>query len=92
MRIKRQPSGYIMWLSANNTYDWAHRVDNRWPCSELSNHRLCVVVDNNGICDMTFDGATSWTNDIDGTELDAIVSDHLPTDLRHLWPCWEVRV
>lgn len=89
MRIQRQHSGYVMWLSARDTYDWAHRAGASWPCSQLSNHRAVISVDSNGLCDLAIDGSWEKIQDIDEHELAACVSDHLPEDLRHLWPTWE---
>jgi hypothetical protein len=78
-----------MWLSARNTYNWATQHGQSWSPSTLSNHRLMVVVDNNGLVDIAIDGKDTMDMDIDGHELHAIIADHLPKDLRHLWPCWE---
>ena len=88
MRIMRQPenSGYTLWLSRSDTYDWAHRPGNSWPCSVLSDHRVVVCVDRNGLVDRAIDGKTDM--DCDNAELMAIVSDNLPEDLHHLWPVW----
>ncbi len=77
--------GYIMHLSASDTYAWARKPGAAWPCSECRNNRIMVSVDGNGLCDFTMNGKSA---DMDGTELDAIVSDHLPADCRHLWPVW----
>jgi hypothetical protein len=81
-----KPTGYTMWLSARETYDWAHKRL-AWPCSNLSDHRCVVGVDSNGLCDFTLGGRGDET--VDGDELAACVADHLPKQLRHLWPCWE---
>lgn len=87
---KHKPEGvvrsYTIWLSANDTHAWAHRYES-WPCSQLSGHRCTVSVDLNGLYDFTFDGKHNI--DIDATELSAIVEDHLPSDCKHLWPCWK---
>lgn len=91
MRIQKHENGYAMWLSARDTYDWAHKPGATWPCSTLSNKRCLVVVDTNGLCDFTVNGRDVYerdASDIDGTELDAIVSDHLPDDMRQYWPTW----
>lgn len=80
--------GYTLWISANDTYNWAHRPGAAWPCSTLSDRRACVVVDSNGLVDLTINGRTA-PDSIDGNELDAIVSDHIPQDCKHLWPTWE---
>ena len=83
---ERGVGAYTMWLSAAETERWAERPGNRWPCSQLSGRRLRVDVDATGIYDLAINGKCA---DCDGRELDAIVSDHLPGDCRHLWPCWE---
>jgi len=74
-----------MWLSGNDTYNWARKPHAAWPCSQASGHRLMIQVDTNGLCDFTMDGHSA---DMAGDELDAIVADHLPTNLHHLWPIW----
>lgn len=89
MRLKRftetggRVVGYVMWLSARDTYDWARKPEAVWPCSTLCDRAVCVQVDDNGLYEL------HGADDIDGGELDAIVSDHLPADCRHLWPTWE---
>lgn len=86
MRIKAQPdnTGYIMWLSADDTYTWAHKPGAAWPGSVVSGWRLRVQVDSNGLCDYFVE-----TNPTDiSAELEAIIDDHLPAHLRHLWPSW----
>jgi hypothetical protein len=82
---KTNPTGYVMKLSANDTYNWANRDGARWPCSDLSGNRCLVVVDSNGLLDFTLNGKDG---DCNGDELDAIVADHLPKSLGHLWPVW----
>ena len=75
-------SGYVMRLSAADTSDWASKPSGAWPCSTMACHAIMVCVDDNGLCDY------SGPDDADGNELDAIVSDYLPTKARHLWPVW----
>ena len=88
MRIKSTgANSYTLWLSATDTYNWAHKPGAHWPCSDLSGHRACVCVDSNGLCDLTIDG--KYDQDCSGNELSAIVADHLPASYRHLWPVWE---
>lgn len=89
MWIMRTGSGYKLCLNTVETFEWATRPNDAWPCSTLSGKRLFVEVDSNGLCDIAINGEHSAA--CDGTELDAIVSDHLPADLRHLWPTWEKR-
>ena len=78
--------GYSLNLSARDTYNWAHKPGAHWPCSTIANRRLGIHVDDNGLCDFVVDGQHG--HDVDGTELEAIVSDFLPADCRHLWPVW----
>ena len=91
MKIQKHKSpnnkveSYSLWLSANDTYNWAHRINNSWPCSQLSNNRFFVYVDSNGLCDFTLNGRDG---DCDATELSACVADHITEDCKHLWPCW----
>ena len=80
------PDAYVMWLSAQDTYDWAHRAGASWPCSTLSDRRLVVCANDNGLYDLLVDGRRG--EDVDANELEAVVTDHLPQKLRHLWPVW----
>lgn len=48
---------------------------------------LTVIVDQNGLCYLFVDGQR-LTEGIDGHDLEAIISDHLPDDCKHLWPAW----
>ena len=88
MRISGSGKGYTLWLSASDTYDWTHRAGAAWPGSRLNGGRLKVQVDRNGICDVTINGKMG---DVPREELEAIVSDHLPAQFRHLWPVWETK-
>ena len=83
------PNGYRMRLSRDDTWGWAHRPGSVRPCSKVAGRSLAVVVDRNGLCGLAVDERDDV--DLDGHELEAIVSDHLPMNLRHLWPTWEVR-
>ena len=88
MRIKRfGEKEYALWLSASDTYQWANRSGARWPCSAASGNRLALRVDENGLCELLVNGRDDA--DIGSDELSAIVADHLPRDLRHLWPVWQ---
>lgn len=88
MRIKlnkdtnNNVTGYQLWLSRNDTYTWANDPYRSWPGSTLRNERVFVGVDRNGLYDVS-------PEDCDANELEAIVSDYLPKEARHLWPTWE---
>jgi hypothetical protein len=93
MRINRAPDrrGYTLWLSANDTYNWAHKPGAAWPCSALSGKRFVACVDSNGLCDFIVNGRSDF-DEVSGDELSACIADHLPADLRHLWPVWASNV
>lgn len=75
MRVKETPSSLKLWLSAHDTYNWAHRAGASWPCSELSGHRVFAEFDANGdLVDMAIDGRTL---DCDANEFNACTSDFL---------------
>jgi hypothetical protein len=77
MRIKSDSYGTTLWLSADDTYEWAHRPGASWPCSTLSGKRLVVVFDASGnLVDMAINGGRG-EQDCDGNELNAITSDML---------------
>lgn len=86
MRHQLSPTSFKLWLSAADTYNWAHRPGSSWPCSTLSDNRLFVEFDSNGLCDISVNGGNSETvlQHIDGHELNAAVADHaarlLPQD------------
>ncbi len=89
MRIKEHGMriGYTLWLSAQDTYQWAWGPIG-WACSFLSGKRVVVAVDSNGLCDLSINGGRG-DQDCPGDELEAIIADHLPARLHHLWPAWE---
>ena len=84
MKIQVFDSGVKLWLSANDTYRWAHRPGKQWPCSELSDKRLFVEYDRGGLVDLTINGRLG---DCSTHELTAIVSDYLRGKLPVGHPC-----
>ena len=82
-------TGFKLWLSANDTYNWAHRAGESWPCSQLSDKRLFVEFDRNGLCDLAINGRMA---DCDANELNAIVTDHIKDRLPKEHPCYFVAV
>ena len=77
MRISRTPGGVKLWLSANDTYNWAHKPGAAWPCSQLSGRRLFAEFEANGdLVDMQIDGGRG-EQDCDANEFNAITSDFL---------------
>jgi hypothetical protein len=82
MRTQIFDSGARLWLSANDTYCWAHSPNDCWPCSELAGKRLFVEYDGGGLVDLAINGRIG---DCPAHELTAIVSDHLRLPVGH--PC-----
>ena len=79
-----------IWLSANETYNWAHRPNRRWPCSTLSNHKVFAEFDSNGLLDITIDGKSDF--DCVDRELSAMCADFLCNKLPEDHPCFFVIV
>jgi len=79
-RRKVFDSGFKLWLSAADTYDWAHDLGltphGSWPCSTASGHALFVEFDSNGLLDMDVDGGRT-RHEVDGHELTALVTDFM---------------
>ncbi len=78
--------GYTLWLLASDTEKWAEKPGANWPCSKASGRVFKIVVDEQGL------NATSLETTCFsiGSELEALVADHLPDDCKHLWPCWDM--
>jgi hypothetical protein len=85
--------GFVkVWLSANDTYDWAHKPGAAWPGSGLSGKRLWVEYDSNGLVDIAVDGRQSEAEHIDAHELNALVADSLRDKLPKTHPLYNVVV
>lgn len=89
MRIKIHESCIKLWLSARDTYEWAHKPDASWPCSTLSNKRVFAEFDRNGLCDL---GINGHSRNCDVHELNAITSDFLRGRVPKEHPCHFVAV
>lgn len=82
MRGRKNRYGTTIWLSANDTFDWAHRPTATWPCSTVSGKRLKVHYSPRGDLDgLTING--QYIDDdctceaINGLEFNACLQDHL---------------
>lgn len=73
MRKNGEMGNCSIWLSARDTYDWAHRSGASWPCSTLSGHRMFACVMDDDLVGFSLDGRTGA--DVDGAEVDAILAD-----------------
>lgn len=89
MKVKETPHGVTLWLSADDTYRWAHKSGASWPCSTLSGKRLCASFDSKGLCVLTINGRDG---DCDASEFNAITSDHLAAKLSKTNPAYFVAV
>lgn len=78
-RIKGDHAFTRLWLSANDTYDWAHRPRAQWPCSTLAGHRVYAEFQNGDLVDLRVDGRWNGrtAERIDGDEFNAMTSDFL---------------
>ena len=82
-RISGAVTGYGLTLSCSDTANWANKPGASWPCSTIAGHKITVHVDGYGLCDYF------GPDNVDGSELDAIISDHQPKSTAHLWPTWK---
>ena len=74
MKIQRYGKTVKIWASVNDTYSWAHRLNNSWPCSQLSGNRVFIELDNGDLVDLTLNGKDA---NLDITELNAFIEDTL---------------
>ena len=79
MRTQVNGSTTKVWLSANDTYDWAHRIGKSWPCSTLSGKRIFAEFDDGDLVDITIDGKSDC--DCDAFEFNAMIADFTETIL-----------
>ena len=91
MKTQITPWGISLWLSANETDNWAHRPRNSWPCSQLAGRRVFAQFDRNGLCDLAIDGGRG-EQDCDANELSALCADHLVGRVPVDHPCFAVAV
>lgn len=92
MKFEDSGTGVTVWLSATDTYEWAHGRC-RWPCSELAGRRLRADFDSNGLLDYTIDGRPPGDRlYIPADEFSAVIADHLKGKLPEDHPCYFVVV
>lgn len=73
MRVERQGETIKLWLSASDTYNWAHKTGAGWPCSYLSGKRLFAEFDAGGLVDCAVNGEFDGNLPVD--EFNAITDD-----------------
>ena len=74
MRLKKTEQNIKLWLSTNDTYNWANKPGARWPCSTLSGHRLFAEFDGGDLVDMAIDGRSK---ECPADEFNAITTDFI---------------
>lgn len=90
MRLTDDGTAFTVWISASETYSWAHRSGSAWPCSQLSGHRVRATFDTNGLLDYAVDGRDCY--DLDANEFNALIADHVGERLTPDHPCYFVTV
>ena len=75
MRIQRYGETVKIWASARDTYNWANRPGESWPCSVLSDNRLFVELHKGDLVDIALNGYDTCMVDIN--ELNAFIEDAL---------------
>lgn len=90
MRVLIHADSVVLWASARDTYNWAHRSGELWPCSTLSDNRVVVTFDTTGLVDLAVNGRDA--GDIDSHELSALCADLIRTKLSRDHPMWNVIV
>lgn len=66
-----------LWLSANDTYNWAHKANASWPCSFLANKPLFAEFESNGDLVNLVINYGRGDQDCPSDEFNAITSDFL---------------
>lgn len=89
MRARIYDSAVVLWLSRDDTRQWAERPGSRWPCSYLSGKRVMCSFDASGLVDITINGRYG---DCPSSEFNAITSDYLRERLPENHPAWFVAV
>jgi len=84
-RVQVFEHGVNLWVSANETEDWAAGRANfgsgsRWQCSTLAGHRLFAQFDSNGVIDHALDGK-DVPDTVDGHEFNCLCADALKARL-----------
>jgi len=91
MKTSIYENGVTVWLSARETYAWAHRRGASWPCSFLAGRRVVAQFDADGLWDLDIDGGRG-DQDCPSDELSACIADYLADRLPKDHPCYDVVV
>lgn len=77
MRIERHGDTVQLWLDADDTYRWAHKPGDLWPCSYLSGKMLYAEFHNGDLVDCRVDCRHDEAFDIGSDEFNAITNNFL---------------
>ncbi|KKK74097.1 hypothetical protein LCGC14_2887220 [marine sediment metagenome] len=80
MRAKKIGNTIKIWISANDTYAWAHKIGKCWPCSTLSGKRVFAEFDDGDLIDITINGKSNF--DCDAYELNIMIADFMELILK----------
>lgn len=85
MRKTIYADGFIVWLSAKDTRDWANKPSSAsgWPCSFLAGKRVWVQYGSEGLIDITVNGKPA-IHKCPAIELRAILSDLVDLPVGHV--------
>ncbi len=89
MQAEVRDNSVDLWLDDVDTFSWANKPSDSWPCSTLSGKHLYASFDRNGLNDLRIDGMES---DCPADEFNAITSDFLEKILPTTHPCYYVTV
>jgi hypothetical protein len=87
MRLTQNDDYVMVWVSAKETYEWAHKSYASWPCSELSSNRFFAAFDRNGLYQFTMNGKDA---DVSSDELMACCADFLYPKLTEGHWIWDI--
>ncbi len=80
MKTQISESSVKLWLSATETWAWAHKPGKLWPCSFLAGSPLFAEFDRNGLVDFAVNYGRN-SQDCPSDELSAICADFLAPKL-----------
>lgn len=86
MKTVKHGSITKLWLSANDTYNWAHRHNAKWSCSTLANKRVYAEFDDGDLVKICINGKTD--SDCDVFEFNAMIADLTEIQLDKQFGAW----
>lgn len=78
MKIEREGNSTIkLWLDAEDTWQWARRPGDLWPCSYIAGKTLYAEFSNGDLVDYALDGSSDEALNVSSDEFIAITSDFI---------------